>query len=415
MNGLTEKYRQRLVILTQSLVDIPTVNMPPHGAEKEGQEYVKACLQNLGMSVAEFSPCEAPDFEHNPAFIPGQDYTGRKSVRGVWKGSGGGRAVILNGHMDVVNEEPGPWTKCEPFKSVVENGRIYGRGTADMKGGLACALTAIEMLKDEGFTPKGDIIFESVVDEEYASSAGSISLRQLGLNADFAVLFEPTGLTVCPACVGSIVLKVTMQGVAGMPYTGETVVNPIYMLGEAIGIIREYEKSRLEGVKPPKLWEETPQAVQLVITKAKSGDIRPNGQLSTPTDAWIELVIQTYPHEDMETIFQEFKEFLSSRFSEPDKLVFELEYHFCRASDMHPDTRGVEALKRCADRYAKDARICGAMFSCDLFAFTLYGNMPAAVFGPAGEKLHGPDEWVGIDSMEKTTLAVRDFIMEWCG
>jgi acetylornithine deacetylase len=55
------------------------------------------------------------------------------------------------------------------------------------------------------------------------------------------------------------------------------------------------------------------------------------------------------------------------------------------------------------------------MFSCDLFAFTRYGNMPAAVFGPAGEKLHGPDEWVSINSMETVTIALHDFLIEWCG
>jgi acetylornithine deacetylase len=413
---MDEKLRDRLVSLTRALVDIPTVNLPPHGDEKAGQEFIKSRIVKLGLEITEFSPEKVPGFKSNPAFIQGQDYTGRNNVRGCWKGSGGGRSVILNGHMDVVTEEPGPWTKCEPFHSVVEGDRIYGRGTADMKGGLACAFTAIEMLKDEGFKPRGDIYFESVVDEEYASSAGSISARLLGYNADFAILFEPTGLKICPACVGSIVLKATIQGIAGMPYTGETVVNPIYMLGEFISLIKEYEHSRLTGVKPHPLWKDTPQAVQLVITKVKSGDVRPHGQLSTPADAWIELVIQTYPGEDMARIFAEFKEFVFSRFSRPQSLSIELEYHYCLSSGEHPDSRhGIDILQKHAAGYTEDSKVSGAMFSCDLFAFTKYGNMPAVVFGPAGEKLHGPDEWVSISSMEKVTMAVRDFIIEWCG
>ena len=412
---MDEKYRQLLIRRTQELVNIPTVNGPPHGAEKAGQDYVMTCLRELDMTVAAFSPEDAPDFAHNPAFISGQDYTDRYNVRGCWKGSGGARSVILNGHMDVVTEEPGPWTKCEPFRSVVDGDRIYGRGTADMKGGLACALTALKMLKDEGFIPRGDICFESVVDEEYASSAGSIAARQLGYNADFGVILEPTGLNLCPACVGSIVLGITVQGVAGMPYTGEKVINPVYMLGEVITLIREYESIRLDSAKTPPLWQKTPQAVQLVITKAKSGDVRPHGQLTTPQDAWVELVIQTYPDEDMQQVFEGFERFMKQRFSQPDKLKVELEYHFCRASDMHVDTRGLDALKRCADRHTDSAKVCGAMFSCDLFAFTLYGGMPAVVFGPAGEKLHGPDEWVSISSMEKVTLSLRDFLVDWCG
>jgi hypothetical protein len=82
---------------------------------------------------------------------------------------------------------------------------------------------------------------------------------------------------------------------------------------------------------------------------------------------------------------------------------------------MHPDTQRLEMLKRCVDQHTDSAKVCGAMFSCDLFAFTLYGGMPAVVFGPAGEKLHGPDEWVSISSMEKVTLSLRDFLVDWCG
>ena len=412
---MEKKYRDHLISLTQALVDIPTVNLPPRGNEKPGQEYIRAELKELGLDTEEFSPDELPGFKTNPAFIQGQDYTGRRNVRGLWKGSGGGRSVILNGHMDVVTEEPMPWTKCKPFESVVEGDRIYGRGTADMKGGLACALTAVRMLKDQGFIPRGDICIESVVDEEYASSAGSISARLMGRNADFAVILEPTGLNICPACLGSVVLKAYMQGIAGMPYTGETVVNPVYMLGEFISIIREYEKKRFSETAVPPLWKDTPQAAQLVITKAKSGDCRPNGQLSTPIDAWIELVIQTYPGEDMEQVFAEFKKYINARFSQPEKLSVELEYHYCLSSDQHSDTRGTQLLQKHAAAYTGNARICGAMFACDLFAFTRYGNMPAAIFGPSGEKLHGPDEWVSITSMEKATLTIRDFLIEWCG
>jgi acetylornithine deacetylase len=285
-----------------------------------------------------------------------------------------------------------------------------------MKGGLACAFTAIEMLRDEGFKPRGDICFESVVDEEYASSAGSISARLLGYNADFAILLEPSCFSICPACVGSIILKAAIQGIAGMPYTGGRVVNPVYMMGEFISLIREYEHKRLTEIKPHPLWKDTPQAVQIIITKAKSGDIRLHGQLSTPADAWIELVIQTYPGEDMAGIFEEFKKFAFSRFSEPDRLSIELEYHYCLSSDQHPGAgEPIAVLQKNAAAYTDRARICGAMFSCDLFAFTKYGNMPAAVFGPVGEGLHGPDEWVSISSMETVALALHDFLVEWCG
>jgi acetylornithine deacetylase len=410
-----EELKKRLIQLTCDLVNIPTENLPPRGNEKLGQEYVKKLLSQMGCEILEFPPSSLPGFEKNGAFIAGYDYEGRNNVLGYIRGSGKGRSVLLTGHMDVAPREPLCWTHGQPFESVVEGNRIYGRGSADMKGGLACAIAAIQMLLDEGFQPKGDIIFESVVDEEYASGAGTIASRMMGYNADFGIIFEPTGHNICPACVGSVVLKVTVEGIAGMPYTGEKIENPVYLLSEAVGLIREYDKERLSKTPVPPLWENTPQAAQIVITKAKSGEVRPHGQLSTPVDAWLELVIQTYPGETLEAVTADFEQYLKWHFSQPHKITLETEYHYCKPSAPHADTRGMMLLKEKADRYTEKAKICGAMFSCDLFAFEEFGNMPAVVFGPSGEKLHGPDEWVSISSMVAVTKTVRDFVREWCG
>ena len=114
---------------------------------------------------------------------------------------------------------------CEPYESVVKEGRIYGRGSADMKAGLACALTALRELRESGFVPKGDILFESVVDEECAGASGTLASRMMGHNADYGIILEPTGLAICPACVGSLLFRLTVKGIAGMPYTGEEISN----------------------------------------------------------------------------------------------------------------------------------------------------------------------------------------------
>ena len=74
---MKEKYTKRLIELTQSMVDIPTINMPPEGNEKPGQEFIEQQIKNLGFEVEHISPCDAPDFENNDAFIKGQNYEGQ--------------------------------------------------------------------------------------------------------------------------------------------------------------------------------------------------------------------------------------------------------------------------------------------------------------------------------------------------
>lgn len=409
-----KSYDTQLVRLTQSLVNIETENRPPDGHEKEGQEYVKRYLLGLGMEVTELSPPEVPGFEQNEAFLHDRNYEGRSNVIGIWKGSGGGRSLLLTGHMDVAPKEPMNWTVCEPYESVVKEGRIYGRGSADMKAGLACALTALRELRESGFVPKGDILFESVVDEECAGASGTLASRMMGHNADYGIILEPTGLAICPACVGSLLFRLTVKGIAGMPYTGEEISNTVYDMNDLITVLREYDRERMKILEKPELWKETPQDPQLVVTKLKAGDITPGGQLSAPIDAWIEIVIQTYPNETEREATDYFLDYINSHYKKPEILEIRQVYHYCKAAQSE-DSPALPLLAEKAARYTGKAKVCGAMFSCDLFALKEYGNMPAAVFGPAGEKLHGPDEWVDIESMTIVKNTLIDFIKEWCG
>lgn len=412
---MKDKWREQVIKYTQDLVNIPTENKPPVGYEKKGQEYVKKELLKMGLEVKEMGPYDIPDFKENSAFSHERDYTERKNVIGIWKGTGGGKSVLLTGHMDVAPKEPMQWKVCEPYKSVVQDGRIYGRGTADMKGGLACALTAIKILKERGFTPRGDVIFETVVDEEYSGANGTLAARMSGINADFGIILEPTGLTICPGCVGSLVYRLTITGNAGMPYTGEKISNPIFEMMTLLKVLKEYDETRMSILKKPELWNKTVQDPQLIMMKLKAGEVELSGQLSAPIDAWAELVIQTYPNESEEEAVQYFLDFIKKNYPFQNNLIVEQMYHYCKAAQSDLKNPGIAFLQDRASKYIENPIICGAMFSCDLYALTEYGNMQGVVFGPKGERLHGPDEWVDIDSQMQVTNTLMDFITDWCG
>jgi acetylornithine deacetylase len=412
---LIKKYRQQIIDLVCDLVNIPTENNPPNGNELEGQNFLKAIFEKLNFQTDEFAPDEIEDFHQNPAFLKGRCYSNRKNLVATWKGNGGGKSIVLSGHMDVAPKEPLPWNICQPFQSIIKYGRIYGRGSADMKAGLASAVMAVKILRDMGWQPKGDIIIESVVDEEYASGNGTIASRFRGYNADFGIKLEASGLRICPSCVGGLIYKVSILGVAGMPYTGGDIYNPVYDIADIIGIIKEYEKVRLKDVKVPELWENAVQQPKIILTKIKAGEVQPHGQLSTPIDSWLELVIQTYPGETEQDVTEDFKQFVKSRFSGSGEILIEREYHYIEPGSCDKSFEGIGLLKDCADNYLDGpAIVCGAPFSCDLFAFKKYGSTNAVIFGPVGGNLHAPDEWVDIDSVLTTTKVLIDFIVKWC-
>jgi len=411
---ISDAYKQEILKLACDLIRIPTINFPPDGDEKAGQEFLKLYLEDMGFTVDEFSPADIPEYPDYPEFLE-RNFEGRNNIVTVWKGTGGGRSLLLTGHMDVVPIEPLPWTVTQPFEPLIKDGRLYGRGSADMKGGLACAAVTLKMLKENGFIPKGDIIFESVVDEEYAGVNGTIASRLKGYNADYAVLFEISNLKINPACLGGLILKISIKGEAGMPFTGVEIKNPAIGLAELINLIHDYSKKRVAEIKVPELWKNAPQDLQTIITKVKAGEAYESGQLTTPIDAWLELVLQSYPGETAEELEAGLKEYINAHFSDPGALVFERKYHYCRPGYSDPDHPGTKLLADCAKRYTDRAEICGALVSCDLFALTDIGGMNAAIFGPEGGRLHAPDEWVDIESLNICAQTMADFIVEWCG
>jgi len=415
IDDLVNQNSGQIVDMIQELVDIPTENNPPFGFEAEGQEYVADVFTKMALEIDIFAPDEIEGFAQNDAFLQGQNYANdRKNVVGTWQGTGGGKSLLLCGHMDVAPKEPMPWTECAPYESVVKDGRIYGRGTSDMKGGLVAGIMAAKLLKESGFEPKGSVIIESVVDEEYASGNGTIASRFRGHNADFGIMMEPSALAICPANVGSIMVTITIKGSAGMPYTGEKIFNVAYGLGDMLGIIKEFDEVRQSGEHPP-MWDNAVSKRMVVVTKVKAGEVQPHGQLGVPMDAFVECSVQSYPGETKQTIIDELKQFITERFKHRAQVLIEPMYNYVAPGSTDEKHEGVGALRQAAAPYMSETKVTAAPFPCDLFAFEKYGNMPGAIFGPIGGNLHAPDEWVDIESVLALTKTIMRMIVSWCG
>jgi len=212
-----ERRRDALVELLAALIAFDTRAPGPDLEPREEaalQAYVADRLRMAGLDVDVWEP-EAADLPENGYGIPpGYHFRGRPQLVARRAGSGGGRSLLLNGHVDVVTPDPVEEWTSDPFTATVRDGRVYGRGACDMKGGVAAMVLATEVLTDLGVPLHGDLLVNTVTDEE-STAAGSLASVAHGVAADGAIVPEPTDLTAWLGTRGSLMPEITVPGRAG--------------------------------------------------------------------------------------------------------------------------------------------------------------------------------------------------------
>lgn len=154
------------------------------------------------------------------------NYNQRPNLVAKLKGKGGGRSLLLAGHVDNVTVEPEHEWRYDPFSAQIDGDMMYGRGTSDMKGGLCAALLAIKCLVEAGVELRGDVVFASVVNEEHSGN-GMLSLVAEGVKADAAIVMEPSRNQVYVATPGDVYWEVILSGVPRSPgarWEGKTLI-----------------------------------------------------------------------------------------------------------------------------------------------------------------------------------------------
>lgn len=212
----TLEHHESIVELLCRLVKVKSVNpwffsYESPSKEPAVQDIFAERLGELGARLDRWEPDSEALAQHagGPGYYPGRDFSGRPNLVGTLPGSGGGKSLILLGHADVVSAGKG-WTR-DPFGGQREEGNVYGRGTSDMKGGMAAALSALEILASLDVRLRGDVIFASVVDEE-AGGMGTLAFVDRGYRADGAIIPEPSDLKIAPLCRGILWGKLTIPG-----------------------------------------------------------------------------------------------------------------------------------------------------------------------------------------------------------
>lgn len=418
-----DDHEARIISFLQRLVSTPSVTHPPGGDEGPVQKIIAEKMESMGLTVDVFEPHTIPGIQNHPGWWPGLDYTGRPNVVGVWKGTGGGKILILNGHCDVVNEGDRALWDQPPFSGLVENGKLYGRGAVDMKGGIAAMIMAVEALRESGVTLPGDVILESAVNEELGGYNGTLACIVKGYEGDGAIVTEPTDLKVEPGNKGVQGYHISIPGHGahtGFWWEGVSALDKAILIKNSIEdfAAQRYQETRHHPLYNDPLLFPIP-AVTDCVYAFQAGDPQIMG---VPDAASMDVMIDIMPGESLEEVTARFENHLKNT-AAADPF---LKDHPIRIEpiDMRPiyptaiplDHAMVESAKEAAGQIlGRKPLVCGFEAACDAMMFNCYSSTPAMVFGPGKlQYAHRPNEFIEISQLMDATRILALTILDFC-
>jgi acetylornithine deacetylase len=423
MGKLEAKIADAVATLKNDIVNFisKTVQMPSlPGSEKEVQAVISQKMESLGLDVDTFA-VRPEELKVHPAFSDdGFPFDNRVNVIGKWKGATDPgkttRSLILNGHVDVVSPGDESLWADPPWSGRVADGKIYGRGSTDMKAGIAAAIFAIEAIKKLGIKLAGDVLVESVVGEE-TGGCGTLAGILKGYRADAAIIIEPTALKICPVQSGALSFRLHVKGRAihgCMKNKGVSAIANFYHLFRAI---ESFEQRRHRQYQNP-LYPDPLNIAPISIGVLKSGEWH-----STVPDRLVaEGRYGIFPDESVESAKEQFTKMIRLTAEQDDWLQshppvvewFEGQFESGQTS---LDDPVIGVLSDCHQYITGEKpKIEGVTYGSDLRLFTNHGNIPAVLYGPGDVvDAHTVDECIAVDEVIRATSVLALTLVAWCG
>jgi acetylornithine deacetylase len=387
------------VAFLQRLVRVPSLV----GDEDSAQRLVEDRLRDLGFEVRSIVPDAARLAERGDSGIPLLPYDGRRSLVAKLAG-GGGRSLLLNGHVDVVSEAPADrWTR-PPFGAKIEGGRLYGRGACDMKGGIVAMLLGIEAALAEGRLP-GDVVYQSVIEEECGGN-GTLAACLDGPMADGVVIAEPTNGDLDLVAVGVVWARITVEAEPRHAAEADTGSDAIATAFAVVDGLRSLEKEL--NVDPEPEFAGVPQPYLLNVGALHAGDWPSTTPGRAQLDVRLGLPIRMEPGDGQARLAAAVESVA------PDARV-EFRGFRARGYAFDPGAPLVELLSRChEDVHGRRPQATPSRATTDLRFFTPpLGPGQAVCYGPTGAGLHAVDEWVDLESVADVATVLGLLLRRW--
>ena len=412
INSTVNDMRKEIILFIQNLVQSPSLA----NDENEVQKIILNKLESLQLK-SEIIPVNFDFIKDHPAFSDdGFSPDSRINVIGNWNKNMKGKSLILNGHVDVVPTGSKTLWDDSPWSGKIKDDRIYGRGSCDMKSGLASGILAVQVLKTIGFEPNGNVMIQSVVGEE-SGGCGTLTNIVKGYRGDAAVILEPTSLKLCPIQSGALTFRLTIPGQAthaAMRWDGISAIEKFNIINQSI-IELEKERHSLFSVE---YYESPDRVAPINIGTIKGGE----WHSTVPDSVIVEGRLGVFPGEpvsDARTAFSNHIIKVSNsdpwlKNNPPIIEWFEGQFESGQTDINHSI---INHLKEAYNNVNNSNPIIeGVTYGSDLRLFTNHADIPALLFGPGDVRLaHSANEYVEIEEVLTCIKIISNLIINWCG
>ena len=407
-----EQLRDGMIDTLQRLVHIPSVT----GDEAAVQSAVEGLFHARGLTVDRWEPTPdevAPYYWH----IGEEDeLAGRPNVVGVRQGTGGGRSLLLNAHVDTVEPgDPALWS-VDPLGGEVLGGRLYGRGSCDMKGGLVTYLAALDVLDELGIQLTGDVMVAATVGEENGG-VGALATILRGYRADAVIITEPTRLALVPAQGGSLVARITVPGKSAHGAVRDEGVSAFEKFIPIFLDLLDFERERNATLDHP-LYRHLDNKVPISFGVIRAG----NWASTVPEQLVAEGRIGMLPGEDVDAFRAQVVARVAAmamqdawlREHQPGLEWFGGQFAPCQTPLEASICQAVSAAHKAATGALP--AIEGVPYGADMRLFSLIGGMDCVMYGAGDVRVaHHADEYIDLDELTTAVRMMTHLLIDWCG
>jgi len=384
------------------------------GDESPIQEHMATLMASLGMTV-DLWEIPLDEIRHHPAYSADIERDCALGVVGRW-GRGDGPKLVLNGHVDVVPAGEFDLWSVPPWEMTIADGRVYGRGSVDMKGGLCCALSAIRALQNAGVELTGEVNIQSVVGEE-DGGVGTLATIERGHIGDAAIVLEPTELMVAPAQAGALNFRLTVPGKAAHGALRSEGVSPFDKYLQLYQAMRGFEAERNRALADP-LFEAYDVPFALCIGRVRSGVWASTVAESLTCEGRVGVA----PSEDPDDVRRAFADVIDQA-AQRDPWLRDhpprLEWwgaQFAPASTDPEHALSQSLINAHRSVTGETPIVRGMPYGADMRLLANEGGMPTVIYGPGDvRRAHAPDEFVPIADLTVATQTLALSLLRFCG
>jgi acetylornithine deacetylase len=369
------------------------------------------------------------DFVGKPLYQPGMGFEGRPQLVARFVGTGEGKSLLFNGHIDAVSYEPIERWTSHPLRAEIRDGNLYGRGSCDMKGGIASMVFASEILAELGISLAGDLLVATNTDEE-SSGAGGLALVLHGVRADAGIVTEPTNFDVWISCRGTSYATISVEGRPGhaevfQPHWREG--GAVNAIEKAQGVLDAMRRLREEWRNRSDLRHPRLSVPDILPTKIEAGE----WAVTYPAECRITIAVLYLPQQTDDggwgfQVEHEVDEWIARAVASDPWLAenpptIEWWPNRVMSLEIPPDEPIVPIVVGSTEDVGRPGRLSGLDSWYDGATFTRLGGTPAIAYGPPGfdpegrSVAHTIDEHVPVDGLVDCAKGLAVAATRFCG